>query len=1190
MCMRVFYRIVMIASCICLFASCKKKTLFDRVPSSHSRILFANTITETDSLNPIDVVNIYNGGGAGVGDFNNDGLQDLYFTGNQVSSKLYLNKGELEFEDVTGEAGVEGMGRWARGASIVDINNDGLLDIYVCNTLYADSLKRRNILYINQGKNERGVPTFKDMAGEYGLDAYYHSTMANFFDYDNDGDLDMYLTVNAASASQSTITFGKAAIAAADNSTGRLFQNNFDAKVKHAVFTDVSVQAGVNIHGFGHAAVIADINQDGWKDIYVSNDFLSSNILNINNRNGTFTDRAKEYFKHTSYNAMGQDIVDINNDGLADVIELDMSPEDNYRKKMMLNPNSYQSFQNFDYYNYQYQYVRNTLQLNQGPRVGENNHVGSPVFSEIAFMSGIAQTDWSWAPVVNDFDNDGYRDIIITNGFPKDVSDHDFITYRNDAYAVTSKETILKQIPEIKINNYAYRNSKDLRFADVTTEWGIDHPAFSNGAAYVDLDNDGDLDIVVNNIDDEAFVYKNTAVEDEETAHHYLQIRFKGEKDNLNGIGAQAEIFYNQGERQVFENTPYRGYLSTNQCMAHFGLGSNSTIDSLVIKWPSGRKQVLLNVKANQVLTVSSRDARVPFSWSIPAVSNPIFTEVTGAVDIHYTDKQLDFIDFNVQKLLPHKLSEYSPALAVGDIDGNKLDDIIAGGNASFPAQLFLQQPDGKFVQRNLLNTPPLTGNSKDAGLLLFDANGDGTLDLYVSRGGYEMPSNTSSYQDELYLNDGSGNFTLARNALPQNYTSKLCVRSIDYNKDGKQDIFVSGRVDPWNYPKPVSSFVFRNDSKEGIVKFTDVTRETAPELDSIGLVCDAIFSDFDGDGWPDLILAGEWMPLKFFKNNSGKFQDVSATTGLANKSGWWNTIIAGDFRHTGRMDYVVGNVGLNTLFQVSDEFPAYITAKDFDNNGSYAAFPSLYLKDKDGKKREYPMHSRDDVLKQMITLKKRFTNYKLFANATMNDVLSAEQRDGALRLSANELRSCFLRNDGNGKFTAIPLPMEAQMSVLNGMLAEDVDGDSNLDLIINGNDYGTDVSIGRYDALNGLVMKGNGRGQFKPVSMLHSGIYIPGNGKALVKLRSASNKLLIAASQNKDVLKVFRLNRNVKSIDLEPNDLWAMVKYRNGKLTKHEFYYGASFLSQSGRFVNLDENVAEVVITNDKGVTRTVL
>ncbi|HEV8083864.1 MAG TPA: VCBS repeat-containing protein [Chitinophagaceae bacterium] len=1175
---------------IWLSACQTKHTLFEQVSSNHSGINFNNLIIENDSINPFDVVNIYNGGGVGIGDFNNDGLQDIYFTGNMVPCRLYLNKGNFKFEDITNKAGVEGLGRWARGVCVVDINNDGLMDLYICNTIYKDSSRRRNILYINQGIDKDGIPHFKDMAAEYGLDIHVQSTMASFFDYDNDGDLDMYLTVNEASSGGNTTVFNHN-----DNtsvpSKGRLYRNDMDNGLLHPVFHDVSDLAGITDHGYGHSATICDINDDGWKDIYVSDDFLSNNILYVNNHDGTFTNRVKEYFKHTSFNSMGQDVSDINNDGLPDVIELDMNPPDNQRKKMMMSAGSYVTYQNFDAYGYQYQYVRNTLQVNQGRRLRENDTSGAFAFSDIGFMSGIAQTDWSWTPLVTDFDNDSYRDIIITNGFPKDVSDHDFIAYRKDATGFASKKEILEQIPQIKLNNFAFHNNGNLTFSDVTDKWVLPLSTFSSGAAYADFDNDGALDMVINNINDNALLYRNTSRDSKDSANHFLQIKFKGSSQNINGLGATATIYYNHNKMQFYENNPYRGYLSTMQCLGHFGLGKITVIDSAVIRWNNNKKQTIKNVKADQTLIVNILDAKETCSYEQGATdTTALFKEVTHTYNINYKDNSQDFIDFNIQKLLPHKLSEYSPALAAGDIDGNGLDDLIVGGNSYNLAQVFLQQANGKFIQKDLLPASEKKYDVyNDEGILLFDANGDDKPDIYIASGGYKYESGSAKYQDRLYINNGKGQFTKDSLALPINYTSKLCVRAFDYNNDGRLDLFISGRVDPWHYPKPVSSCILRNDSKNGNAHFTDVTKEVAPELKNIGLVCDALFTDFDNDGATDLILAGEWMPITFLKNVNGKFRNVTASSNIANESGWWNSIVAGDFRHTGRTDYIVGNVGLNTLYRASDKFPVFITAKDFDNNGNYNAIPSLYLPDKDGNLKEFPAFGRDDMIKEMISIKRRFTSYKSFANATMDSIISPAMRKNALRLKATTLKSCYLKNEGKGKFTMIALPPQAQVSTLNGMIADDFDGDGNLDVLINGNDYGTDITTGRYDALNGLLLKGDGKGNFQPLTIQQSGIYIPGNGKALVKLQSSSGKYLVAASQNRDVLKLFELRNKMKNVKLNADDVSAIISFKNGKNQKEEFYNGSSFLSQSGKFLSLDKNVLFIQIVNRKGESRKI-
>jgi hypothetical protein len=1174
----------------CLAACHSKQSLFERVASSHSGITFNNRIVENDSMNPLNVVNIYNGGGVGIGDFNNDGLQDIYFTGNMVSSKLYLNKGNFEFEDITAKAGVEGMGRWARGVAVVDINNDGLMDLYVCNTIYKDSLRRTNILYVNQGKDKAGIPHFKDLAAQYGLDCHVQSTMAAFFDYDNDGDLDMYLTVNEAANGYNTSVFLERNKSNTGPNRGRLFRNDTDPVTKQSVFHDVSDEAGIKEHGYGHAATVCDINNDGWKDLYVSDDFLSNNILYINNHDGTFSNQVKDYFKHTSFNTMGQDVIDINNDALADVIELDMNPPDNYRKKLMTATTNYVTYQNFDNYGYQYQYVRNTLALNRGPRLQDNDSLGAPAFSDIGFMSGISQTDWSWSPLVTDFDNDSYRDLVITNGFPKDVSDHDFVSYREYATNRLPQSELMKQIPEVKLHNYAFHNNGNLTFSDVSDNWGLKLPAFSNGAAYADLDNDGDLDMVINNINDEAFLYRNKARDKDTAANHYLQISCKGGPENRNGIGALVTIYYDGGKVQAFENNPYRGYLSSVQGIVHFGLGKTTVVDSAVILWNNHKKEVVKNIKANQHITVSIANAHESNEHPQPVNATALFHNVAQSLGINYAHRDYDFVDFNIQSILPHKFSEYAPALAAADIDGNGLDDLVMGGSALNPAQMFLQQTNGTFVQKELYPANhQASADYKDQGILVVDANVDGKPDIYIASGGFHNASGNACYQDRLYINDGKGNFLPDSAALPVNFTSKLCVRAFDYNKDGKPDLFVSGRVDPAHYPKPVSSFIFRNDSEKGHAKFTDVTATVAPELKNIGLVCDALFTDFDNDNETDLVLTGEWMPVTFFKNQHGQFKNVTAGTGIGNKPGWWSSIVAGDFRHTGRTDYIVGNVGLNTLFRASDKYPVGITAGDFSDNGGYLAIPWLFLPDKNGELKEFPAHGRDDIAERWPAIKKKYEQYKKFAVATMDDLIPADKRSSSLQLQANTLQSCFLQNDGNGKFTLLPLPLEAQVSVINGMIADDFDGDGNLDVLVNGNDFGTDISIGRYDALNGLLLKGDGNGHFFPLSIQQSGIYIPGNGKALVKLAGSKGNYLVAASQYRDAMKVFELKTTPQLLKINPDDRMAILHYTNGKVRKEEFYYGSSFLSQSARFISITPTISAVEITNNTGSKRKI-
>ena len=848
--------------------------------------------------------------------------------------------------------------------------------------------------------------------------------------------------------------------------------------------------------------------------------------------------------------------------------------------------NNYYEYQSMIYENTMLQYVRNTMQLNMGPRVNGNDSIGLPVFADISFYTGTAETDWSWNPSIADFDNDGNRDLIVTNGYPRDVTDHDFIAFRNMSTGIASKEQLVKEMPAIKVPNYAFKNWGNLKFESVTSQWGLDEPTFSNGAVAVDLDNDGDLDYVINNINDEALVYENTTNNKDKINKNFLSVAFKGDKQNVKGIGAWAEIYYGK-TKQVYENEPCRGYLSCVDTKAFFGLNAVAVLDSVIIRWPNRTKQILTNVKANQHLTVDIKNANLPDNWNEPALdTGALFTDVTAASDVHYTQWSADYIDFDKERLLPHKLSQYTPGLAVADVDGNGLDDIFIGGRSNQPGTFLLQQPDGKFIQKAM---PWADTKTENMGMLFFDADGNGVNDLWCANGSNKFPANSSQYADQFYRNDGKGNFTLDSAAFPQNVTSKSCIKAADFDGDGDLDLFVGGRCLPGNYPMPVSSFIYRNDSKNGVIKFTDVTASVCPDLKNIGMVCDAVWTDFDGDGKTDLILAGEWMPLTFFKNEGGKLVNVTAQTGIGGVKGWWNSIVAGDFDNDGDIDYIAGNLGLNAFIRGNKKEPVKIYAKDFDGNGTSDAVLTIWLKDDKGVKHEYTALNRDDIIGQMPGLKKQFNEYKAFAAADINQIFTPEQLKSAYTLEANNMASCFIQNDGGGKFTIKPLPPLAQMAPLNGMQVGDFNADGNLDVALLGNDYGNEVSAGRYDAMDGLILLGDGAGNFTPQSILQSGFYVPGDAKALVALRNKKGNLLLAASQNSGAVKVFKSNADEQLIPVQAGDKIAYITLANGKKRKQELYWGTSFLSQSARFIEKNKNVKSIEVVNGKGEKRSV-
>ena len=1112
-------------SLIVIVVSCtNKQPLFKELSASRTGIDFNNQIVETSDLNILNYEYLYNGGGVGIGDFNNDSLPDIYLTGNLVSNKLYLNKGNLKFEDVTTIADVGGKGKWCKGVSVVDINNDGWQDIYVCAAILPDSNARRNLLYINQGLNDQKIPVFKEMAAEYGLDDPSNTHMAAFFDYDNDGDLDVYLLINDLDGTYPN-EFRPIRKDGSWPNTDKLLQNNYDSTKKHAVFTDVSSKAGILIEGHGLGVNIVDINNDGWKDIYVSNDYLSNNILYINNKNGTFTDKAYEWLKHTSKNAMGNDIADINNDGLADIIETDMSPADQYRLKMMNSDISYQTFQNSARYGYIAQYPRNTLQLNRGLITRENDSIPSPVFSEIAYLAGVAHTDWSWAPLLTDVDNDGYRDLLISNGLPKDMSDLDFMAYRQHAVASASLEEILNQLPKVQIPNYVFKNNGDLSFTNKSTEWGFTTPTFSAGMAYADFDRDGDMDLVINNTNMPVSFLENTS-EKQKDKNNFIQLRLEGSSQNKDALGTIVKL-YTGSTQQVWEHTPYRGYMSTVDQTIHFGIGNASIIDSINIIWPDHTIQQLKNIPANQFLNISYqknnpstlRQAQGDALPLTPYPLYPLFTDITKQTGVNAVYRELDFIDFNIQRLIPHKLTQTGPALATADLNGDGYADFLMGGGSPESAIIFFQLGNGTFISKKITDSKSAQLQD-DADICLLDIDGDKDIDIYIASGGAENEPQSAAYQDHIYLNDGKGNFKEAVDVLPVNKDSKSCVRSNDIDGDGDLDLFIGARVIPGKYPLPLTSRIYRNDTKNGIIHFTDITKEVAPDLENIGMVTDAVFADINNDKQNDLILTLEWGAITILEKKGNKF--VKINTSLASEKGWWTSIKAVDIDKDGDLDLIAGNYGRNGFLNPSEKTPLHIYAKDFDANGSMDAITTSFYPPGIGEvPKEFPVAGRDEFIREMTAMKERFPNYASYAKASFPEIFSAEKMKDALILSANNFNSCWIENKGNNEFVFHPLPTLTQLAPVYGILCDDYNKDGKLDILLNGNEYGMAPYLGRYDATCGLVLLGDGKGNFNPLSLPHSGFYIPGNGRSLLQINQPNKKWIIAG-QNAGTLKIF--------------------------------------------------------------------
>lgn len=1081
--------------------------LFTLLTPEQTHVDFSNTLTEALNTNVLMYEYFYNGGGVAAGDMNGDGLADLYFTGNMTDNKLYLNKGKLQFEDVTYDAGVAGRtGPWKTGVTMADVNGDGKLDIYVCYSGKLRGEKRRNELFINEGNDAQGKPRFSEQAFQYGLADSAYSTQGYFFDYDRDGDLDMFL-LNHNPNSLPVLDEARTSVILKqeDPVMGvRLYQNDQNH------FKDITRKAGLSSSSltYGLGAGIADINGDGWEDIYVSNDYAVPDYLYINNGNGTFTDRLGSSVGHNSQFSMGNDIADVNNDGLPDIFTLDMLPEDNHRQKLLFAPDNYEKFDLNIRSGFHYQYMRNMLQLNNGsrkPEAGsrrseEAGTRGDVYFSEVGQLAGISNTDWSWAPLLADYDNDGWKDLFVTNGYLRDYTNMDFIKYMSDyvqSKGRLQREDVLDlvhKIPSSNIVSYLFANNGDGTFSNKTRSWGIQKTSNSNGAAYADLDNDGDLDLVTNNINEPAFIYRNES----NSGHHYLQLKLQGAGGNTQGIGAKVMLYYG-GQQQYLEQMPSRGYLSTVSTMLHAGLGKTSTIDSLRIVWLSGKEQVLKNVKTNQVLTLSEKDATGNYQRA--AASAPLYTEVPSPIQQTYATNTIN--DFKRQPLLLNPLSFSGPCLVKGDVNGDGLEDVYAGGGSGQPAVLFLQQKDGRFIPSKQAAFEADKA-SEDADAAFLDANGDGFMDIYVASGGYHsyMPDD-ALLQDRLYINNGKGVFIKSVGTLPDMRVSKSCVRVHDVNGDGSPDLFVGSRVIPGRYPEIPSSYLLINDGKG---HYTDKIESLAPELQKAGMVTDAVWIDLNGDQKKELIVTGEWMPVQVFTLNKDKLQLSTRQFFDKDYSGWWNRLTVGDFNKDGKPDLVIGNLGLNTQCRASDQEPATLFYKDFDDNGSIDPIFCFYIQGKN-----YPYVTRDELLDQLSIMRTRFTDYKGYADATMESIFSKEELAGAKSLQANYLSTAYFESGADGKFHLKVLPLQAQVSPVYTITPLDYNRDGAEDLLLCGNINRARLRFGKYDANYGVLLRGDGKGHFTYVPQQESGFYVGGDVRSVLAL---GNNLLFGINQ----------------------------------------------------------------------------
>jgi enediyne biosynthesis protein E4 len=1065
-----------------------------------SGITFANTLPSLASPNSpagqdsaVNIVNylyFYNGGGVAAGDIDGDGRVDLYFTSNLGANRLYRNLGGFRFEDITERAGVADSVGWKSGVTMADVNGDGHLDIYVSGVNHL-GMSGRNVLYVNNGD-----ATFTDRAEEYGLEFSGYSTQAAFLDYDGDADLDMYL-LNSSTHAERFASPSTSRMVRNAKAGDRLYRND------NGRFVDVSATAGIygGVEGFGLGVVASDVNLDGCLDIYIANDFPENDFLYLNNCDGTFTESITQATGHTSRFSMGADAADFNNDGRPDIAVLDMLPDSEPIVKTAATTESYDLFNLKLAAGYHYQYARNTLQLNRGITGAKLR------FSEIGYLAGVAATDWSWAPLFADFDNDGRKDLFVSAGIYRRPNDLDYLASVDNARRRPEQGPDISKMPQVPLPNYAFRNNGDLTFTNKARAWGLGHRGFSNGAAYADLDNDGNLDLVVNNLNAPASIYRNRG-----SSAHYLRIALRGSGANTGGIGAKVTVS-TQGRRQLVEAIPTRGFQSSVDPVLHFGLGTATRIDTLTVTWPNRRAQVLTNVAVDTTITLIEADATVRPSGR-PAVRPSLFTDVSAQLGSTYKHHENTFFDYGREPLMPHLLSTEGPALAVGDVNGDGRDDIYVGGAKWQPGALFVQTATGSL---RAVAQPAFRADSlhEDVAAALFDADGDRDLDLYVVSGGNEFWEG-EPLRDRLYLNDSRGNFQRASDALPDFTHNGSSVAAGDFDDDGDVDVFVGSRVVARRYGVIPRSYLLEND-RPG--HFRDVTSEKAPALAEAGMVSRAVWVDYDGDHKLDLIVVGEWMSVRVFHQENGSFVDRTEQAGLAGTNGWWTSVQAADINADGRPDLVIGNLGLNSYLRASRDEPVRLYVGDFFDTGRATQILTSYRHGV-----SYPLAGRDVLIAVAPSLASRYPTYASFGASRIEDIVPSKKLKDASVLEAYTFASAVALNRGDGTFEMRALPNEAQFAPIYASLTEDFDGDGHIDLVVGGNFSGVTPLQGRYDASYGILLHGDGRGGFSPVDMEQSGLAIEGQVRYMALLQRANGQRIIVVARNNDRLQLIQL------------------------------------------------------------------